>query len=70
MPAPSAGTPPGAIAARIDATNEVAGTSHFIVIDGDGNAVSMTTTVESFFGTGRMVDGFFLNNQMTDFSFV
>ena len=69
-PAPSAGTPPGAVTARIDATNEVAGTSHFIVIDGDGNAVSMTTTVESFFGTGRMVDGFFLNNQMTDFSFV
>ncbi|MBA4763590.1 gamma-glutamyltransferase family protein [Sphingomonas sp.] len=69
-PAPQAGTPPGAIAARIDATNEVAGTSHFIVVDGDGNAVSMTTTVESFFGTGRMVDGFFLNNQMTDFSFV
>ena len=30
----------------------------------------MTTTVESFFGSGRMVDGFFLNNQMTDFSFV
>ena len=29
----------------------------------------MTTTVESIFGTGRMVDGFFLNNQMTDFSF-
>ncbi len=69
-PAPSAGTPPGAIAARIDATSEVAGTSHFIVIDGDGNAVSMTTTVESIFGSGRMVDGFFLNNQMTDFSFV
>ncbi|OYX50870.1 MAG: gamma-glutamyltransferase [Sphingomonas sp. 32-66-10] len=69
-PAPQAGTPPGAIAARIDATNEVAGTSHFVIIDGDGNAVSMTTTVESFFGSGRMVDGFFLNNQMTDFSFV
>jgi gamma-glutamyltranspeptidase/glutathione hydrolase len=29
----------------------------------------MTTTVESVFGTGRMVDGFFLNNQLTDFSF-
>ena len=29
----------------------------------------MTTTVESIFGTGRMVDGFFLNNQLTDFSF-
>lgn len=69
-PAPAAGTPPGTLTARIDATNEVPGTSHFVVIDGDGNAVSMTTTVESFFGTGRMVDGFFLNNQMTDFSFV
>lgn len=67
---PQPGTPPGAVTARIDATNEVAGTSHFIVIDGDGNAVSMTTTVESLFGSGRMVDGFFLNNQMTDFSFV
>ena len=30
----------------------------------------MTTTVESVFGSGRMVDGFFLNNQMTDFSFL
>jgi gamma-glutamyltranspeptidase/glutathione hydrolase len=29
----------------------------------------MTTTVESLFGDGRMVDGFFLNNQLTDFSF-
>lgn len=69
-PPPAAGTPPGAVHAVIDATQEVAGTSHFIVIDGDGNAVSMTTTVESFFGSGRMVDGFFLNNQMTDFSFI
>ncbi|WP_217983751.1 gamma-glutamyltransferase [Sphingopyxis sp. GW247-27LB] len=69
-PAPEAGTPPGAITARIDATAEVPGTSHFVIIDGDGNAVSMTTTVESYFGSGRMVDGFFLNNQMTDFSFV
>ncbi|MGV3730487.1 MAG: gamma-glutamyltransferase family protein [Sphingopyxis sp.] len=67
---PAAGTPPGAAPARIDATAEVPGTSHFVIVDGDGNAVSMTTTVESFFGSGRMVDGFFLNNQMTDFSFV
>jgi gamma-glutamyltranspeptidase / glutathione hydrolase len=69
-PPPAAGTPPGAVHAAIDATQEVAGTSHFIVIDGEGNAVSMTTTVESYFGSGRMVDGFFLNNQMTDFSFI
>lgn len=66
---PAAGSPPGAVQAGLDATHEVAGTSHFIVIDGEGNAVSMTTTVESYFGSGRMVDGFFLNNQMTDFSF-
>ena len=68
-PAPVAGTPPGAAAVGPDQTREPAGTSHFIVGDGAGNVVSMTTTVESIFGSGRMVDGFFLNNQMTDFSF-
>jgi len=68
-PAPVAGTPPGATMAAADGTMEPAGTSHFIVGDAFGNVVSMTTTVESIFGTGRMVDGFFLNNQMTDFSF-
>ena len=55
--------------AAADCTLEPAGTSHFIVGDADGNVVSMTTTVESIFGSGRMVDGFFLNNQMTDFAF-
>ncbi|WP_375397917.1 gamma-glutamyltransferase family protein [uncultured Sphingomonas sp.] len=68
-PAPAAGMPPGATLAAIDATVEPTGTSHFIVRDAAGNVVSMTTTVESIFGTGRMVDGFFLNNQLTDFSF-
>lgn len=64
------GTPPGAPAERApDATQEPAGTSHFVVVDLWGNAVSMTTTVESLFGSGRMAGGFFLNNQMTDFSF-
>ena len=52
-----------------DNTLEPTGTSHFVVRDAGGNVVSMTTTVESIFGTGRMVDGFFLNNQLTDFSF-
>ncbi|NBB14545.1 gamma-glutamyltransferase [Caulobacter sp. SLTY] len=64
-----AGLPPGAKLVGIDATAEVPGTTHFVVVDGEGNVVSMTTTVESFFGSGRMVEGFFLNNQMTDFSF-
>ena len=66
---PKAGTPPGAVQAGVDHTLEPAGTSHFIVRDGQGNVVSITTTVESIFGTGRMVEGFFLNNQLTDFSF-
>jgi gamma-glutamyltranspeptidase / glutathione hydrolase len=53
-----------------DATVESAGTSHFVVVDADGDVVSMTTTVESIFGSGRTVAGFVLNNQLTDFSFV
>jgi gamma-glutamyltranspeptidase/glutathione hydrolase len=68
-PAPLPGTPPGAPTAARDTTREPAGTTHFIVGDADGNVVSITSTVESIFGSGRMVDGFFLNNQMTDFSF-
>ena len=68
-PPPLAGAPRGAAPVAADATAEVPGTSHFIIRDRAGNVVSMTTTVESIFGSGRMVDGFFLNNQMTDFSF-
>lgn len=63
------GKPAGASAAIADMTREPAGTSHFIVRDKRGNVLSITTTVESIFGSGRMVDGFFLNNQLTDFSF-
>lgn len=66
---PLPGTPPGAPAAARDTTREPAGTTHFIVGDAQGNVVSVTATVESIFGSGRMVDGFFLNNQMTDFAF-
>ena len=68
-PPPAAGVPAGAAVAANDNTYEPTGTSHLIVRDAEGNVVSMTTTVESIFGTGRMVDGFFLNNQLTDFSF-
>ncbi len=45
-------------------------TSHLNVIDAEGNAVSMTTTIESGFGSRLLVKGFLLNNQLTDFSFV
>jgi gamma-glutamyltranspeptidase/glutathione hydrolase len=63
------GKPKGAPVLAADETNEVSGTTHLVVVDRWGNAVSMTTTVESTFGSGRMVHGFFLNNQLTDFSF-
>jgi gamma-glutamyltranspeptidase/glutathione hydrolase len=63
------GQPMGALARGEDRTLEPGGTSSFVIADAAGNVVAMTTTVESIFGNGRMVDGFFLNNQMTDFSF-
>ena len=69
-PAPPApGKPRGAGVRAPDRTLEPAGTSHIVIVDRWGNVVSMTTTVESIFGSGRMVAGFFLNNQLTDFSF-
>lgn len=47
------------------------GTSHVSIVDRYGNALSLTTTIESPFGNGALVDGggFLLNNQLTDFSF-
>jgi gamma-glutamyltranspeptidase/glutathione hydrolase len=63
------GKPPGADTAFApDATAEVAGTSHLSIVDAQGNAVAMTTTIESAFGSRIMVRGFLLNNQLTDFS--
>jgi gamma-glutamyltranspeptidase/glutathione hydrolase len=44
------------------------GTSQISVVDAQGNAAALTTTVESAFGSYHMVDGFILNNQLTDFS--
>jgi gamma-glutamyltranspeptidase/glutathione hydrolase len=70
MGAAEAGTPPGAKTAYAnDPVDEVVGTSHIAIVDGDGNAVSMTTTIENFFGSRLMVRGFLLNNQLTDFNF-
>lgn len=45
------------------------GTTSLSIIDKDGNAVSMTVTVENLFGNHIFVDGFFMNNELTDFSF-
>ncbi|PHP65084.1 gamma-glutamyltransferase [Zhengella mangrovi] len=45
-------------------------TSHFVIVDADGNVVSMTSSVENGFGARLMAGGFLLNNQLTDFSFL
>jgi len=46
------------------------GTSHFSIVEANGDAVAMTTTIESGFGSRIMVRGFLLNNELTDFDFV
>ncbi len=48
---------------------ERAGTSHFAIVDAQGNMISMTTTIETGFGSRVMINGFLLNNELTDFSF-
>jgi len=66
------GTPPGDFDPTAPSLNEPGGgTSHVSIVDRYGNALSMTTTIESSFGNGVMVAGrgFLLNNELTDFSF-
>ncbi len=53
-----------------DNSLELPSTSHFSIVDAQGNVVSMTTTIENGFGSRLMVGGFLLNNELTDFSFV
>lgn len=52
-----------------DKALELPSTSHFVIVDKDGNVVSMTTTIENGFGSRLMTGGFLLNNELTDFSF-
>jgi len=51
-----------------DSTRPLASTSHLSVVDGEGNAVAMTASVEAVFGSSRWAGGFLLNNQLTDFA--
>ena len=51
-----------------DNTVEASGTTHLSIVDQNGNAVAMTATIESFFGSQRWAAGFLLNNEMTDFA--
>ncbi|MEE4187718.1 MAG: gamma-glutamyltransferase [Roseobacter sp.] len=52
-----------------DTSIELPSTSHFVIVDAQGNVASMTTTIENAFGSRLMVRGFLLNNELTDFSF-
>jgi gamma-glutamyltranspeptidase/glutathione hydrolase len=64
-----AGVPPGAPLARGDGPEEPEnGTTHFAVVDVGGNAVSYTSTIEGAFGSGLHWRGFYLNNELTDFT--
>lgn len=65
--------PPGDPVSRLaelgqDDALEVPSTSHIVAVDAEGNVLSMTTTIESVFGSKIFVRGFLLNNQITDFS--
>lgn len=63
-----AGQPQGAEPLASGNAIEFANTSHLSVVDSKGNAVSMTTSIENAFGSGLFVNGYLLNNQLTDFS--
>ena len=71
MPSVGPGNPAGAKVAQADTlTVDVPSTSHFVAIDRKGQAVTLTSTIESPFGSGLMVNGYYLNNELTDFSLV
>lgn len=64
-----AGTPPGAQPRTAALSSEVAGTTHFVAVDGNGDIASMTSTIEGPFGSQLVANGYFLNNELTDFTF-
>ncbi len=64
-----AGSPLQAAPRTAAISGEVSGTTHFIAVDGKGSVASMTSTVEGPFGSQLIANGYFLNNELTDFSF-
>ncbi len=64
-----AGKPPGSSPRTAAISSEVAGTTHFTAIDAKGNVANMTSTIEGIFGSQLIAGGFFLNNELTDFTF-
>ena len=68
----AAGYPKGSkgLLRSLQQQNERPGTTHYVVVDKYGNSASVTSTIETGFGSRVMVGGFLLNNELTDFSFV
>jgi gamma-glutamyltranspeptidase / glutathione hydrolase len=64
-----AGNPPSAEPRTAAISGEVGGTSHFAAMDARGNIANMTSTIEGAFGSQVITGGFFLNNELTDFTF-
>lgn len=64
-----AGNPPGAMPRTAAISGEVAGTTHFSAVDAKGSIANMTSTIEGPFGSQLIAGGFFLNNELTDFTF-
>ena len=64
------GNPVGAVPAGCPSAAAERGTSHFVAVDRWGDVASLTSTIESPFGSGLMVNGYYLNNELTDFSLV
>ncbi len=68
IPKAEAGVPDGAMALADGLQVEEQGTSHFVAVDRTGQAATLTSTIESAFGSGLMVGGYYLNNELTDLS--
>lgn len=68
MATAEAGTPPGAQPVTPAAAPEPASTSHMVAVDAAGNVATLTSTIEGPFGSGLTANGFYLNNELTDFS--
>jgi len=70
MASVAAGVPAGAPVVTAGLEPQENGTSHFVAVDRWGHVASLTSTIESAFGSGLMVNGYYLNNELTDFSLV
>ncbi len=70
LPSYAAGTPPGAPTRTAGISGEVSGTTHFVAVDDRGSVATYTSTVESAFGSQLVANGYILNNELTDFTWV